>query len=167
MGMFKYDGTDFIPFATEADQFLRNNFCYYPGTVLSDGNILLAALNGGAIVIDHDGKEVRKYNRETGVINNTINFTFQDRSGAVWLATANGISRADYGSPVTYFGSANNFSTSVSDIIRHNGIIYVGAEEGVYSLDPRTSDFHRLQNATSQSGGFLEVGGKLLVRRDT
>ncbi len=85
MGLFKYDGSDFIPFKTDADQFLKDNLMYYPGTILSDGNILLGTLNGGAIVIDHNGKEVRRYNRETGVINNTINYTYQDRSGAIWL----------------------------------------------------------------------------------
>ena len=163
MGLFKYDGTNFIRFKTDADQFLKDNLIYYPGTILSDGNILLGTLNGGAIVIDHNGKEVRRYSRETGVINNTINYTFQDRSGAIWLATANGISRVDYGSPVTHFGSANNFSTSVNDIIRHKGIIYVTTEEGVYSLDSRTSDFHHLQNANNQSRPLLEIGDELLA----
>jgi signal transduction histidine kinase/ligand-binding sensor domain-containing protein len=163
MGMFKYDGAEFIPFPTDADQFLKNNLIYYPGTILSDGNILLATLNGGAIVIDHNGKEVRRYNRETGIINNTINFTFQDQSGAIWLATSSGISRADYMSPVTHFGSANNFSSTVNDIIRHKGIIYVATDEGVFSLDPRTSDFHLLKNAHNQSRALLETREELLA----
>src|SRR5579871_2312879 len=162
MGMFKYDGANFIPFKTEADQFIKDNLIYN-GLILSDDNILLGTLHGGAILIDRNGKEIRRYNRQTGIINNAIDFAFQDRSGAILLATANGISRVDYTSPVAYFGSANNFSTAVNDIIRHNGIIYIAAQEGTYYLDPRTSDFHQVQDAKTQSWCFLEIGNDLLV----
>ncbi len=163
MGLFKYDGANFIPFKTEADKFIKENLIYTPGTVLSDGNILLPTLSGGGVVIDTTGRVVRRYNLKNGIINNSINYSFQDRSGAIWLATNNGISRIDYSSPVSYFDSRNNFSTSASDIIRHKGIIYVAANNGVYSLDPNTSMFHRLKNSNNQSNTFVESGNELLV----
>jgi serine phosphatase RsbU (regulator of sigma subunit) len=163
MGFFKYDGNNFIPFKTDADKFIKANLIYLPGAILSDGNILLGTSNGGAVVIDRAGKEVRRYNTESGIINNTIYFTFQDRSGAIWLATDNGISRIDYASPVTYFDSRNNFSALTNDLIRFNGIIYAATGDGVYYLDPRTSMFHLLKNSNNQSWTFLESGNELLV----
>jgi serine phosphatase RsbU (regulator of sigma subunit)/ligand-binding sensor domain-containing protein len=163
MGLFKYDGNNFVPFKTEADEFIKENLIYYPGAVLSDGNIILGTVNGGAIVIDHKGKEVRKYNTTNGIIDNTIYFTFQDHAGAIWLATSNGISRIDYESPVSYFDSRNDFKTLSNDIIRYNGIIYVATNSGVYYLDSKTSKFHILKNSNNQSFVFLKFGKELLV----
>ncbi len=163
MGMFKYDGNNFIPFKTEADQFIKDNLIYMPGTVLSDGNILLGTINGGAIVIDGNGKLIRRYNSKSGIINVGVLYTLQDSSGAIWLGTTNGISRIDYSSPVNYFDSRNNFSTSANDIIRHKGTIYSAANNGVYYLDPNTSDFHLLKNSNNQSWNFIEIGNDLVV----
>jgi signal transduction histidine kinase len=163
MGLFKYDGTNFIPFKTEADSFIKEYVPYLHGTILSDGNIALGTLNGGSVVIDTSGKEVRIYNTENGIINNSIKYTFQDAAGAVWLATSNGISRISYSLPISYFDSRNNFSTISNDIIRHDGTIYVAADDGVHYLDPATSSFHLLNNSDVQSWSFAEVGNELLV----
>ncbi len=75
----------------------------YTGTLLSEGNILLETFSDGAMVIDTTGKEVRRYNLKNGIINNSIWFSFQDRTGGIWLATNNGISRIDYSSPCKLF----------------------------------------------------------------
>ncbi len=163
MGLFKYDGYNFIPFKTEADKFINENLIYFPGAILSDGNILLGTMNGGALVIDTTGKEVSIYNTKSGVSSNTIYFTLQDRSGAIWLATGNGISRISYTSPVSYFDSRNNFLALPNDIIRHNGIIYTATNNGVYFLDPKTSNFHLLKNSNNQAFAFLESSNELLV----
>ena len=162
MGLFKFDGTNINPFKTEADQFIKENVIYLPGTVLRDGNILLGTINGGVIIIDKDGKEVSRYNQASGIINNTVYYTFQDRTGGIWLATENGISRIDYSSPISYFDFRSN-NTYSHDIIRHDGIIYTATANGVYTLDPKTSIFRRLNNFNKQSWSFLEVEDFLLI----
>lgn len=162
-GMFKYDGIRFIPFKTEVDDFIKANLIYLPGAILYDGNILLGTLNDGAVVIDREGKLVKKYNRDSGIISTVIYYTFQDRSGAIWLPTDNGISRIDYASQVSYFDSRNNFSTTAYQIIRHKGILYAATNNGVYHLDSRTSIFHKLKGANNQSFAFQESDDELLV----
>ena len=161
--VFKYDNTKFTPFITEADKFFLKNFLYRSAAVLSDGNIILGTLNGGAAVIGKDGKEITKYSIESGLATNTAYCVFQDRSGAIWLGSDNGISRIEYSSAVSYFDSRNGFSTGVSDIIRHNGILYVAGNNGVYRLDPQTSQFHVLKNSITQTWAFLEMGNNLIV----
>ena len=163
MGLFKYDGNNFISFKTEADKFIKENLIYLPGVILSDANILLGTSNGGAVIIDSTGKEVRRYNTENGINNNTVFYTYQDRSGAIWLALDNGISRIDYASPLTYFDPRNNFSALTNDIIRYDGILYAATSDGVYYLNPQTSIFHRLKNSDNQSWTFLKTGNELLV----
>ncbi|MEJ2614955.1 MAG: hypothetical protein P8Z35_08355, partial [Ignavibacteriaceae bacterium] len=163
MGLFKYDGKRFIPFKTEADQLIKENLIYYPGAILSDGNILLGTISNGAVVIDTTGEIVARYTKKSGIISNGILFTFQDRSHAIWLGTENGISRIDYSSPVSYFDSRNNFSSPPLDIIRYNGIIYVAATNGVYYLDPKTLNMHLVKNSGNQSFAFLHADNELLV----
>jgi serine phosphatase RsbU (regulator of sigma subunit) len=163
MGMFKYDGNNFIPFKTEVDDFIKKNLIYLPGAILYDGNILLGTLNDGAVVIDRYGKLVKKYNRVSGIISTVIYYTFQDRSGAIWLPTDNGISRIDYASQVSYFDSRNNFSTSAYQLIRHNNILYAATNNGVYYLDSKTSMFYKLKGSNNQSFAFMESGADLIV----
>ena len=163
LGLLKYDGTNFTPFKTEADQFIKENLIYLPGTVLLDGSILLSTLNEGAVVINSNGEEINRYNQENGLINNTIYFAFQDRSGGIWMATENGISRIDFSSPISYFDTRSNLSNITYDIIRHKGVIYAATGNGVYSLDPETSLFHSLKNFNSQSYSFLETENDLFV----
>ena len=90
MGLFKYNGQTFIPFKTEADQFIKDNLIYSPGAILPDGTILLNSVIGGAIVIDSTGKMLHQYNTETGTIDNTIYFTFVDKSGSCMLQQITG-----------------------------------------------------------------------------
>jgi signal transduction histidine kinase/ligand-binding sensor domain-containing protein len=162
-GLFKYDGTHFTPFKTDADQFIKENLIYLPGSVLIDGNFLFNTLNGGAIVIDPEGKEVSRYHQGNGIINNTIYYSFQDDSGGIWLATENGLSRIGASSPVSYFDSRSNLSANTYDIIRHKDTLYAATGNGVFSLDPKTSIFNPLKNSNSQSYTFLEIGDELLV----
>ncbi len=163
MGMFKYDGIKFIPFKTEVDEFINKNLIYLPGAILYDGNILLGTLNDGAVVIDRNGKLIKKYNRASGIISTVIYYTFQDRSGAIWLPTDNGISRIDYASQVSYFDSRNNFSTTAYQLIRHNDILYAATNNGVYYMDPKTSIFHKLQGSNNQSFSFIKSDNELIV----
>ena len=163
MGFFKYDGNNFIPFKTDADKFINENLIYFPGTVLSDDNILIGTINGGAVVIDTTGKVIRIYNKESGISSNTIYFTLQDHSGAIWLATGNGISRIDYASPVSYFDSRNNFSVLPNDIIRYKKIIYTATNNGIYYLVPQTNNFKLVKNSINQSFTFLKAENELLV----
>ncbi len=162
-GLFKYNGGKFIPFKTAVDKFIKDNLIYYPGTVLSDGNILLGTLSGGAIVIDTSGNEINVFNLKSGIISNTIDFSFQDRAGAVWLATDNGITRIDYSSPVSYFDARSNLLTTPTDLIRYKGIMYTAGNNGVYYLKPGTSVFQLFKNGNNQYFSLLKTGNELLV----
>jgi signal transduction histidine kinase len=161
MGLFTYNGKNFIPFKTEADEFIKTNLIYC-GAILHDGTILLGT-HGGAVLIDTTGKLLRKYNTEAGIVNNTIYFTFPDKSGAAWLATDNGISRIDVSSPVTYFDKRNNFNTHANDLIRYHGILYSAGNDGVHFLNYLTDSFEIIKNSNRQCFQFLNTGTGLLA----
>ena len=50
-----YDGHKAVPFPTEADEYLTTHKPY-TSTLLADGSFCVTTLNGGAVIIGHDGK---------------------------------------------------------------------------------------------------------------
>jgi serine phosphatase RsbU (regulator of sigma subunit) len=163
VGMIKYDGTTFTPFPSAAERFLRENLVYVPGLVLNDGNFLLGTLNDGAIAIDQNGQVVHLFDHDKGLINPVINSMYQDHSGGIWLATDNGLSRLEYDANVAYFDARSNYSSSAYNLISHRGIIYAATTNGVYFLEPLTSQFQQLANSRNLSFTFLKMEGVLLV----
>ncbi|MCB0689453.1 MAG: hypothetical protein KDC53_23100, partial [Saprospiraceae bacterium] len=163
MGLYKYKQGIFHSIQSEVYDFIAENLNYASGTVLSDGNILLGTLRGGAVVIDTAGRMVRKYNVDNGIINNNIYHTMQDCSGAIWLATDNGISHIDYASPVEVFDQRNKFDAIPLNIVRYSGIIYVASTTGAYLMNPQSSAFQHLNHIDKQSWSFLEAANNLII----
>ena len=162
-GLFTFDGSAFTPFTTAADAFLRENPVYLPGTILSDDTILLGTLTGGAVIIDRDGRVVARYDQQAGITNNAILYTFQDRSGLVWLATDSGLSVVDSRSPLRFFDQRNQFATNALDLTRYNGDLIVSGTTGVYRLAAGRSTFQKLENFDSQAFELLPVGDDLFA----
>jgi signal transduction histidine kinase/ligand-binding sensor domain-containing protein len=160
-GLLKFDGKRFEPFKTMADDFLKNNLIYSPGSVLKNETIVLGTILGGAVIINKKGEIVQYLNKATGLPSNTTYWLMTDRSGGIWLATDYGLSRIDYNSHVTYFDARNGLANSISSIIRHKGVLYAAASAGAYYLDPKTSQFIPLPDLANQSFDFYEVHGSL------
>jgi signal transduction histidine kinase/ligand-binding sensor domain-containing protein len=160
-GLFKFDGINFVPFKTEADEFIKNNMIYSPGSVLKDGRIALGTILGGAVIIDSKGEIIQLLTKLTGLPSNTTYSMMTDRSGGIWLATDFGISRISINSQVSYFDARNGLSNSISSIIRHKGVLYAAASAGAYYLDPESSQFIPITDLANQSFDFYEVHGKL------
>src|SRR5512136_2388165 len=97
-GLFLFDGSRFEPWQTEADELLRGNLVYSPGAVLKDGRIVLNTIGSGLVVIDREGHLLQVIDKRAGLTMNTTYYVYEDRSGAVWAAMDNGISRIEFGS---------------------------------------------------------------------
>jgi len=162
-GLFKYDGNNFIQFKTQADEFLKKNLVYSPGAVLKDGNIILGTILGGAVIIDRNGNIIHIYNKATGIPSNTTYYVMQDKEGGIWIATDYGVSRIDYGSHTTYFDTRNGISSMISKISRFNKVLYAATNNGIYYLDPETSQFVIIPKLANQSFDLINVHGQLLA----
>jgi signal transduction histidine kinase len=162
-GMFKYDGSSFVPFKTEADEFIKKNLIYSPGRVLKDENIALITQLGGLIIIDKNGRIVTQINKAAGLPSNTNLSIGLDHTGGIWIATDYGISRVDYSSHVSYFDSRMGLSNSISKIHRYKGILYAAAGAASYYFDPAAGQFIFIPGLANQSLDFIEINGKLLA----
>ena len=119
-----YDGQKVTPFKTGADDYFKKH-PVYTSTVLSDGAICLTTLDGGAVILEHDGRLRQILDEGAGLIDSGTLTAFQDRDGGLWIGTQDGASRVELNSPLSIYDRGNSF-----DDIRYKGTIYASSVNG-------------------------------------
>lgn len=132
-----YDGHKAVPFPTEADEYLTTHKPY-TSTLLADGSFCVTTLNGGAVIIGHDGKLRQIVDQGVGLLGSNTLSAYQDREGALWLGLDAGIARVEIDSPISVFTREGTF-----DVARYKGSIYVSSGGGNAAVerivfDPKT-----------------------------
>ncbi|MEH3112779.1 triple tyrosine motif-containing protein [Pedobacter terrae] len=130
-GLFTYDGKDFTPLNTPANNYLKtyqlNNGVSLLGRYFAYGTIL-----NGLIIIDENGKIVQRINKSSGLQNNTVLSLYADDEQNLWTGLDNGIDRIELNSPLYfYFDKTGQFGTVYSSIIFNNKI-YLGTNQGLF-----------------------------------
>ena len=133
-GLFVYDGKQIIPWANQANVFLKsyqlNNGAVIPNKYFAFGTIL-----NGIVVIDTAGNVVQHINKSSGLQNNTVLSLFTDNEQNLWAGLDNGIDRIEVNSPLYfYFDKTGRFGTVYSSII-FNKKIYLGTNQGLFYSD--------------------------------
>ena len=168
--LFNYDGITFTPFQTEADNYIKENQLYH-GINLSDGNIALATLQGGVVIINKEGKLIDFYNKGTGLQDNNVKYIFQDKQSNLWLALNNGISKIEYSSPFTIFDKRMGLDGIVLSLTKFQDNLYAGTTSGLYKLYPGDTgssnyelvNFHKNDLINSNVWDFLQLDNELLA----
>ncbi|MCP5050937.1 MAG: hypothetical protein GY940_27475, partial [bacterium] len=72
-GFYIYDGREAVPFATEADEYVKENQLYHGIRLTSSpGEFALATLRGGLVIINADGKLKRIFNKTSGLQDDNV-----------------------------------------------------------------------------------------------
>ncbi|TJZ60434.1 hypothetical protein FAZ15_10535 [Sphingobacterium olei] len=95
------------------------------------------------------------YQVEDGVSNNAILCSVQDKDGFMWFGTRDGLNRFDgynfrhfYADMETRGGLGSNFIHSIT--VSRDNQLWIGTDQGVYILDPRTEQFTDLPDVRSR-----------------
>jgi signal transduction histidine kinase/CheY-like chemotaxis protein len=133
-----YDGQKVTPFPTPADDYLKK-FRAYTSTLLSDGGLVITTLSGGALILNHDGTLRQIIDVADGLVDSGALTALQDRDGALWIGSTDGITRVEINSPISIFSRFG-----ILDAVRFNGSIYIaqgggGAPIQRLSADPHTN----------------------------
>ena len=131
-----YDGQKVTPFRTPADEYLKAHKLY-TSILLQDGSLCLTTLNGGAVILTHDGKLRQIIDVSDGLLDPGALSAFQDRDRALWIGTGAGISRVEIASPVSIFSRDGPL-----DAIRFKGSVYVADGGGSNPALKLVSDPH-------------------------
>jgi signal transduction histidine kinase/CheY-like chemotaxis protein len=132
-----YDGQKVMPFHTEADDYLKKAKLY-TSTLLRDGSLCVTTLNGGAVILNHDGTLRRVIDVAEGILTSDALSAFQDREGALWIGSDNGASRVQMDGTFSIY--VNSF---VQDFNNFQGTVYATTVSGNSALarvvlDPQT-----------------------------
>ncbi|HXS76348.1 MAG TPA: GAF domain-containing protein [Terracidiphilus sp.] len=131
-----YDGKNVTPFPTQIDDYLKQHKLY-TSTQLRDGSMCITTLNGGALIVGHDGKLIQMLNVEDGLLDSNALSAFQDRDGAVWVGTTSGVTRIEVNSPISIFSRS-----AVQDTIRYKGSVYISLDTSGTPVQRLASDPH-------------------------
>jgi signal transduction histidine kinase/CheY-like chemotaxis protein len=116
-----YDGQKAVPFPTEADEFLKKHRPY-TSTLLADGGIATTTLDGGVVILAHDGKLRQVIDEAAGLLDSGTLSAYQDREGALWVGMGAGLARVEINSPLSIFSR-----TGAYDVAEFQGSIYASS----------------------------------------
>ena len=163
-GMFIYDGKRFAPYPTQIDDLIKGQSAY--GLQLSDGTYAFGTRRGGLMIMDQEGILKYQLTVSEGLINESVWAVCPDRfSGNLWVATNNGISFVELGSPFTIFKKQSGLSGQVYDLAENDNMLYAATSLGVFSkpLDKSAHQFTLVKGLESTSWHFYKEGNTLLV----
>lgn len=130
-GMFYYDGQHVEPFATRADELLKQGVICCAAS--RGRQLALGTIHNGLVVVNTETGEVRTFNERRGLQNNTVLSVAFDSDGYLWAGLSYGIDQillddpfsCLYRSPVSY---GIGYGAELFE-----GRLYIGTDRGVYS----------------------------------
>ncbi len=151
-GLFVLRNGKVKPWESPTNQYLKK-YNTYSGQKLSDGHIAIGTISNGLFITDPDGNPVQHLNRTKGLQNNTVLALFEDKRNNLWMALDNGIDFIEISSPLSFLNHNYNIE-SVYATKEHNGILYVGTNQGLFGIR-----VENLSNRQSLSPDFRLING--------
>jgi len=135
-GLFLYDGAAMQPFATDIDEMLKTRNLYRVFN-LPNGTIAVTTTAAGMVVLNREGRLLEQVDQRDGLESPSVYYVMADREGGLWLALGVGLARVEAQSPFSLYGPEDGLRAAASDLIRHNGSLYIAHGQGVQFLRPR------------------------------
>ncbi len=132
-GIFLWKDGAIQPWKAPVNEFLREDMLY-SATKLNDGSLAWGSLSNGVYITNQQGEIIQHFDRYKGLQNNTILSLFEDKGKNLWIGLDNGIDFIEVSSPLSHLNFNYNIETAYASII-HNGIFYVGTNQGLYALE--------------------------------
>lgn len=163
--LFVQSGGAFVPFAAATREGLPQEMLLR-GAALPDGTFALATQYRGVLIVDRDGRIVRRLDQSVGLQANHVHSVWYDRDGGLWLGLQSGISRVDVGSPFSIFDEDFGLEREWRDILNHRGTLYVRGYKGLFAapIAPGAAPrFQRVQDLDPPVWAMVAAGDRVLA----
>jgi signal transduction histidine kinase/DNA-binding response OmpR family regulator len=163
-GFFIHDGEKMEAFPTEVDEYIKEKKASY-GIALSrsPGDIVIATLRGGIVIIDRQGNLKHIFTKVSGLLDNNVKYVFEDSQGNLWAALNEGIAKIEYLSPLSIYDDRSQLSGMVYTIIRHSGVLYAGTSQGLFYLSFDNNKFNPIPAISSACWSLISIGDSVLA----
>ena len=140
------------------------------GYKLADGSIAIGTYLGGLVMYSPDGKAQYVLSKENGLQSNWVSAITADRSGNLWLGTANGIDQVHLSEPIRRFYPDGKLEGAVYDAEIWNDRFFFATTNGLYWI-PKLDYFNPFEalepslvaNTKGQVWGLDLIEDNLLV----
>lgn len=154
------------PWLTDADAELKLS-SIYSGQMLSDGSLALGTVSNGIFILTDSGKIKYHITQNKGLSNNTALSLFEDKDKNLWVGLDNGINCVNLQSAVRSFVDDTGFLGTVYTSIVHNGLLYIGTNQGLfYKTYSSNEDFKFIPGTKGQVWSLFAHNGTLFCGHD-
>jgi AraC family chitin signaling transcriptional activator len=135
---------------TASDEELKNS-SIYSSQMLSDGGFALGTVSNGIFILNAQGTTRYHITQNKGLSNNTALSLYEDKDNNLWVGLDNGINCINLQSAVKSFVDDTGLLGTVYTSILHNGLLYVGTNQGLfYKTFNSNEDFKFVPNTKGQ-----------------
>ncbi|WP_247236622.1 ATP-binding protein [Telluribacter sp. SYSU D00476] len=169
-GLFYFNGQQVKPVPSQLQEYLVNNIAFH-AVLLPNGNIALATLKGGIVLIDQEARVQSIITKESRLPTNTVYYLAPDSQGGLWVSMEKGISRIRLGSGLTLFNEQNGIHREGYAMATHQGQVYVGTTDGLFILEAKkpletSAHFRRVPGFNGSVWSLRSMGTSLLIASD-
>lgn len=166
-GFYKLTAANLIPFKTDVDAALKSSFVY-SSQRLQNGSYALGTVSNGIFILSASGKLNYHISQSKGLSNNTALSLFEDKDQNVWVGLDNGINCINLQTPVHSFTDDTGVLGTVYASIVHNGILYVGTNQGLFSKKYQSNgDFQFINGTKGQVWSLFVYDNTLFCGHDS
>lgn len=158
-GAFLYDGSS-VAFSFQGD-FWKNDYRINYATRLRNGNLAIGTQNAGLFLISTKGELITHLTKESGLMDLTVNYIYEDTYDGLWLALNNGLARVDLNSPFTFIDDRLGLAGSGYAALRKGDQVYLGTNIGLYIF--RNDKIEFVKGSEGQVYSIQEIKGQILV----
>ncbi|MDT8322669.1 MAG: ATP-binding protein [Bacteroidota bacterium] len=148
-GFLLFDGGTWRP-ASASGGLLPEEVIPGRGESLADGSIAFCTGNQGVWILDDEGNVRLVLDDGVGLGNDSPGGLFVDDAQDLWVALDQGIARIEWPSPITRFVKEVGLSGIVTDMVRHDGTLYVTTTSGLFRLKPGDPRARRARDIRAQ-----------------
>lgn len=169
-GLYYWDGHSLEKFHTEAEKFICSNevFCVDE----YNGKIALGTIQKGIILIDTEQNEIKYFNENNGLHNNTVLSVAFDKSGNLWAGLDNGIDYVCLNIPYSNLYTYPHFYGTGYTAALDGDMLYLGTNRGLYHTqypvrqNGDIPDIRFIAHSGGQVWNLCRVGDDLFCMHD-
>ncbi|MHA3787187.1 helix-turn-helix and ligand-binding sensor domain-containing protein [Flavobacterium hauense] len=166
-GFLEYKNGIVSNWSTEADSELKSS-SIYSGQMLSDGGLALGSVSNGIFILSKEGRIRYHITQNKGLSNNTALSLFEDKDKNLWIGLDNGINCINLQSAVKSFVDDTGFLGTVYTSILHNGLLYIGTNQGLFYKSYTTNeDFKFIPGTKGQVWSLYTYDNTLFCGHDS
>jgi signal transduction histidine kinase/DNA-binding response OmpR family regulator len=150
------------PFPTAVDDYVQKYELHH-GIRLSSGDFALATIKGGVIIIDPNGHIKHKFTKDYGLQDDDVKYVFEDSQGNLWLGLNEGISKIQYGTPISVFDDRSLLPGMVLSVVKHQGNLFAGTSKGLFMLAFPSKQFSPISGIPTNCHYLLSLDDSILA----